>query len=84
MSTGLSANFGLIVTASQLECMMMVMKIPPHTVHSNHRRLNEWRLFILEICFPLFEWAVMDGKYTLEKYRENQKERMENITLHEL
>ena len=63
---------------------MMVMKIPPHTVHSNHSRLNEWRLFILEICFPLFEWAVMDGKYTLEKYRENQKERMENITLHEL
>lgn len=67
VSTGLSANFGLIVTASQLVCMMMVMKIPPHTVHSNHSRLNEWRLFILEICFPLFEWAVMDGKYTLKE-----------------
>ena len=80
VSTGLSANFGLIVTASQLEWMMMVMKIPPHTVHSSHRRLNEWRLFILEIWFPLFECAVMDGKYTLEEYSENQEERMENIT----
>ena len=68
VSTGFSANFGFTVLASQLELIMFVMKIPPQTAQSSHRKLNDIRPFLFKTALPSVDWRIIVGKSTLEIY----------------
>ena len=45
---------------------MFVMKIPPHTAQSSHRKLNEIRPFLFKTALPSVDLRIIVGKSTLE------------------
>ena len=45
---------------------MFVMKIPPQTAQSSHRKLNEIRPFLFKTALPSVDWRIIVGKSTLE------------------
>ena len=80
VSTGFSANFGFTVLASQLELIMFVMKIPPHTAQSSHRKLNDIRPFLFKTALPSVDWRIIVGKSTLEICKNVYKARLRKLT----
>ena len=45
---------------------MFVMKIPPHTAQSSHRKLNDIRPLLFKTALPSIDWRNIVGKSTLE------------------
>ena len=59
---------------------MFVMKIPPQTAQSSHRKLNDIRPFLFKTALPSVDWRINVGKSTLEICKNVYKARLRKLT----